>query len=176
MGQFNWRSLLDAAEGTGQGTRRPGRGLSERERSARLERLRSEMECQLAVLGLALACLAMRFDDSWVTASPVFSVLGASASCLLLAAFWLVGGLLWLFTRNTSLCARAADLLPFGLQPGRSALGVLAFFLILAALWRHLPVVRSLGFEDLLWHHQVLGGVSVLACVLAGAVWLAKVV
>jgi hypothetical protein len=86
----------------------------------------------------------------------MFTVLGAVASFIFLAASLIAGVVLWLFTKDVSLCAWAIQGMPIGTQPYRSAAGIFAFFLIVALFWDRVPGARRIGLAALVWVNRVL--------------------
>ena len=83
-------------------------------------------------LGFGLGFLAIASEDCWVTESPLFMVLGSIVCLLFLALSWVAGGIWWLVTGSKKVCIWAKGLLPFGVQPYRSASGISILFFVLA--------------------------------------------
>ena len=83
---------------------------------------------------------AFYLGESWMTRSPIFNAVGSLISLLGLLACWITGGLWWLVTANAAVCRWAGQLLPFGVQPFRSIIGILVLMVALAvAVRRFLP-------------------------------------
>ena len=92
----------------------------------------------LVVLNLlACATLVCVDGESWVTRSPLFTALGWVCGFVILVLILFLG-LLWLLVPgDASVCQWAGDLLwSGGVEPYRSGLGLLAFILGIALLWR----------------------------------------
>jgi len=143
-----WRALLGRS-------RRANRG-HQQGTDIELELFRRSARDATCWLGLALACLSVEFGDSWVTKSPLFEVLGVAGSFVCLSACWAAGFVLWVFAGEWSVCEWAAHLWPCGAEPYRSALGVLAFCVLLSSVWglvSRLPDVRP---EWFVWVRRVL--------------------
>jgi hypothetical protein len=86
----------------------------------------------------------------------MFTVLGAGASFIFLAASVIAGFVLWLFTKDIGFCAWAFHGMPIGTQPYRSAAGILTFFLIVALFWDRVPGARRIGLAALVWVSRLL--------------------
>jgi hypothetical protein len=84
--------------------------------------------------GAALVCVK---GECWAVRSPLFRVMGALSTEVSLAITWLGGVGWWLFTSDWSVCTWAKKLLgTWGMQPYRSAAGMLGFGLVCLWLWR----------------------------------------
>lgn len=92
----------------------------------------------LLLLGFGLGFLAIAFDTSWVTDSPLFTVVGSVTCLLFLVVCWLTGALCWLVTGGKVICIWAKSLWPFCVQPYRSASGIPVVFMLIVLICTHL--------------------------------------
>jgi len=135
------------------------------------------MRCALAVsfllTGLGFAAHVLQYQEQWVKESPLLNVAGGGAFLLGACLLWLCGVGWWCITNSHELRLYAEMHLLWGVQPYRSALGILTVFVLLAVMSR-LLLPRSRNRQDfsiwlcmltmaVLW--GALGGVFLGFCI-----------
>ena len=112
--------------------RQANRALSEVQRQRALRQIP-----WLAVFNfLALAALVCIDGENWVVRSPLFRFIGGAASVVGSLVTYIIGFFWWLVYEDWSVCEWSKALLrSFGLQPYRSALGLLLVCLTWFWVW-----------------------------------------
>lgn len=131
----------------------------------------------LLLLGVGLAFLALAFDESWVTSSPIFNLVGALVCCLFLILCIVTGILWWLLTGSGNVFAFAMELLPFGVKPYRPAVGMAVVFIAIALFlplllqdYYRLPRIGKHWQTFLVWFRWLLWLLTIGVWV--AAIWL----
>lgn len=136
-------------------------------------KVRRSIRLALIVLGFGLGFLVLVVDSSWVTNSPLLNVAGGILCFLFLTACFFTGILWWLVTGSGVLIEWAGDMLPFGVQPYRSALCMpLVFIAIAIFLGRLCEACKQLSWIERRWH-KVLIRIRLMLWLLAAVVWSA---
>lgn len=125
-------------------------GLRYTQQSAHEKNLIRKTKICLIIFGFGLGVNSLPFAESWVTRSPLLTVVGSAGLFLFLFFCSFVGMLWWVITRSTAIIVWAYELLPFAFQPWRSASGICVVFIFLAAysrpliyVWRRIPWIWS---------------------------------
>ena len=161
MAKFPWQDFLEQ----GQQVSEAGGNLEGSLQGIQQELHRRKLELSLTVgliaAGIALFFLIWAYGESWVTAGPLFTLIGGTAVFCFLILTWVCGGLFFLLTEASMVCSWAAEKLPFGEEPYRSAAGVLAVFILMARYWREVPYARRLPFRVIQVVHWFVWAVAV---------------
>lgn len=134
--RVEWRAFLRSGAGAGTDNGKRRQGLGEVSSELRFRRAQRSLSLLLVLHGFGLAALASWQGDGWVSRSPLLNVFGAGAVLVVLCITWLAGLGWWCITSSLSVAQRAQAVFPWGIQPHRSALGVVAVFILLAFLAR----------------------------------------
>jgi len=145
---FNWKQFIRAGADAAPHTATDP-VLTETDLRIRRRSTVSSTKRGIIAVGGALAYLGSQSHQSWVSESPLFTVVGGAVTLLLLAACCVAGAIFWLVTKRAVVLAWAVDLLPFGGPRFRSAAGIFVLFWAFASAWDKLPGIRDLGLTPL---------------------------
>ena len=116
-----------SAAGNGGGAVRTAMNVEERQ-------ARENILLAIVVLGFAFAVLSLSSKPAWTIKSPILNIVGG-ASCFVLLIISLLGGFLYfVVTGNSGICVWAKSLLPWAVQPYRSAVAIPVVFAFLAVI------------------------------------------
>jgi hypothetical protein len=150
MANNNLQELVGKAYEAHMEHGRAGSGLPKAKENVDEQVLELSIQLALIALGLGFACLAIALGDSWVKNSPLLNVIGAVVCLLFLILCWITGGLLWLITSSKAVCIWAGKLLPYCIQPYRSASAIVTIFIVVALFFPQLLH----GCNQLLWFRK----------------------
>ena len=98
---------------------------------------------ETSYLGLILAAWAAHRGPKWMINSLVLDVLGSASAFMFQGVYWLAGAAWGCITGSHAVRLRAEALLPRGVEPYRSAFGILIVFAIIGSVtWVALSKLR----------------------------------
>jgi len=163
MAKFRWTDYLPAV---GIPKRKSGETLVQIEQMVVYIRILRSVRWAVQVTGIGLAAIAVQHDGSWVCSSPLFKLVGSITMMMLLCGYLCAGTLIKFIYDNGIFLAEAGRLLPFGIEPWRSASGIIAVFIALSYVTRVQKITEDIKPER-------LGLAAKAAWITAAAVWSA---
>jgi hypothetical protein len=134
-------------------------------------RARQSIRRLLMGIGAGLAIMAFAFKESWITKSPLLSVMGCVINCVFLIISSLVGLIFWGLSGSPAVAVWAKEMLPFGIQPYRSISAIPVVFIILALLsGRFFRALQRIRLCQAYWP-KLLVWIRMALIVITACVW-----
>jgi len=158
MSEFRWEDILPRTAGN-----REDHTLEKTVESARMRVIWDSVRRAMVLMGIGYACIAIQYGESWVNNSPLFRTVGAAVSLVSLLFCMFCGGVVWIINNSRDVIHWSIGMLPFGIQPFRSALGIVGVFTLLAIYMNRLPLIKRLSLAQLrILRHLIWVTVDVL--------------
>jgi len=158
MEKFNWKEFLKTHVNDEPGGAENYEASKESIEQLGVPLLWNSVVRHTISVGFALALFLVKLNETHPIDTPLFGAIGSMVSLVSLAICWAFGGILWTFTGCKTVYIWAEKLMPFAVEPYRSAGGCIGFFIILAIAWKRLAKTERLRYPHvnlLKWFFRV---------------------